>query len=132
MKKILFISGIVLMAGFAAFAQKQNNIQQKDRSTQQQLKRNVTPNQIAEKRTQRLDKDVQLSPEQKIQVKEVYLKQAELQKERVAIRKESRNEVENILTAEQQAKYDQLKKARMEEMKDRRIERKETKMPQGK
>lgn len=117
MKKIILMAGIALFTSTIGFAQSSGRVINRSTVKAQKVG-NFDPNQVADKRTERLDKIVSLTPEQKEKVRAIYLKDAENRKERVAANSNTQAEVESTLNDEQKHKLDEVKKQRMEKMKD--------------
>lgn len=124
MKKILFVSGLIFLGTVAAFAQEQQmNATQapQNRVTLRKAERNsMSPEQRAEFQTKRLDKTVTLTEEQKARVKAVYLKEAQQNQDRVALRQSTQKEIKSILTTDQNQILEAANKEKMAKMRERR------------
>lgn len=125
MKKILFAAGISILGLSAVYAQ---NMQKKagaqtqtsNASSRSQQTRN--PEQIAEMKTTRLDKEVGMTADQKKKIYDIFLKEAQENQGRAALRQETNTQVKGILTAEQNQKLE----ARQAERKEMMMQRKQT------
>ncbi|PSK88023.1 hypothetical protein [Taibaiella chishuiensis] len=125
MKKILFAAGISILGLSAVYAQ---NMQKKaaaqtqtsNASSRSQQTRN--PEQIAEMKTARLDKEVGMTADQKKKIYDIFLKEAQENQGRAALRQETNTQVKGILTAEQNQKLE----ARQAERKEMMMQRKQT------
>ena len=76
----------------------------------------VDPETIAQKKTERLNRELSLSEEQQKKVHSVLLKDAQENKSRAIQRKETDEQLKAILTAEQNQKYEALKARRKQAM----------------
>lgn len=118
MKNKIIVLGIALL-GYVTVSFAQEKRAQQPRQRSEVRAQNKTPEQMAEQRTQRLDKIVSLTSDQKQKAHHIYLKQAKETKERMAVRKEDQKEIESILTAEQNQKMEEAKQQKMDRMKTR-------------
>lgn len=82
-----------------------------------------TPEQMAKMKVERLDKVVSLTDAQKQRAEVVYLKEAKMQKDRMALRKETQTEINSILDKDQLQKLETVKKERMDKMRTRAAKR---------
>ncbi len=123
MKKVLFVAGVALIGFSAAFAQ---DIQQ---SPQAQVKQGeakqsraaadntanvnrLEPETIAQRKTERLNKELSFTEDQKQKVHAIFLKEAQENKGRGVLRQETDSQLKAIFTAEQNQKYEALKERR--------------------
>lgn len=123
MKKILFVAGISLAGLSVAFAQNAK-LEQKAPATQNRAARGAeakpSPESMAQRRTDRLDKELSLTGEQKQKVHDLFLKEAQENNGRAIQRKEAEEQLKAIFTAEQNQKYESLKAQRKQLMMERR------------
>ncbi len=125
MKKILFAAGISIIGLSAAFAQqiKQSatNTTQSGTSTNnvRESRRSVSPEQAAQRRTDRLNEELSLTADQKKKVYDVFLKQSNANQGRLAHDPEVDKQLKSIFNEEQNKKYDALKANRMQMMQQR-------------
>lgn len=136
MKKLFLVAA--LMIGIAAFAQERNQREGK--------RAMLTPEQMADKRVEKMKKDLNLDEKQAQQVRELTLEQAEKMKAHKEDRKAKKEEMKNrrmeemkamkaefekektandealkkILTPEQFAKHQQIQSERKEDMQEKR------------
>jgi len=124
MKKLLLVSGIAFFGFATSFAQ-EKQVQPTTRDRSEMGAQKMSPDQIAAKRTERLDKMVGLTAEQKQKVNDVYLKQAKANKDRMAVKQDNQKEITSILTEDQNKKMEAMKEKRMEKMKsgENRVQR---------
>ena len=113
MKKMIVVS-ILCFASMAVFGQDRTH-------------RERSPEEMAEKRTERLASKLELDDSQQQALREINLKYAALQKEqteasredRMALMKEYDAEVSEILTEDQMVRYAELKEEKKAKMKER-------------
>lgn len=128
MKKVFFAAGITLLGLSAVYAQnmqKKAAVQSETSVNAQHARKSLqarSPEQIAEQKTVRLDKEVGMNADQKKKVYEILLKEAREHKGRAALRQETNTEIKGILTPEQNQKLE----ARQSERKQMMMERKQT------
>lgn len=79
---------------------------------------------LAKRQVSNLEKSIELTEQQKKDIYAVYLKRAELKKERISQNAELEKQINTILTDEQQEKLKERRMEKMTETKERRIERK--------
>lgn len=130
MKKLLFITGVALL-GLSPVIAQQGVVKdgpQRSRAEAKRLTPKVSAAQRADARVQRLDKSLNLSPEQKASIRSVYLQDAESRAEQ---RMETRQKVEAVLTPEQKARFAEQMNNRTEIMKVRKSDRGELKKAPG-
>lgn len=123
MKKILFVAGIALAGFSAAWAQeiKQNTQSQQGEVKQSRAVDNarmsrIDPETMAQRKTERLNKELSFTEEQKQKVHAVFLKEAQENKGRAVQHKETDEQLKAIFTAEQNQKYEALKERRKQAM----------------
>lgn len=136
MKKVFFAAGIILTGLTAAFAQdlKQSTNQQTQRIQQtKQVRemRKVSPEEVAQRKTDRLSRELSLNEDQKKKVHDVLLKEAQDNQGRAAQRQQVNEQLKGIFTAEQNQKYESLKNEKKEMMKQRMEMRSDRKMAPG-
>lgn len=123
MKKILFVAGITLTGLSVAFAQNAKQEQKaqvaQNRATQAAGIK-PSPEAVAQRRTDRLDKELSLTAEQKQKVQDLFLKEAKENNGRAIQRKEDEEQLKALFTAEQNQKYESLKAQRKQLMLERR------------
>lgn len=127
MKKVLFAAGITLLGLSAVYAQ---NLQKKATAQSETSARTAqpsgrgtqvhTPEQIAEAKTARLDKEVGMTADQKKKVYDILLKDAQQNQGRAALRQETNTQVKSILTPEQNQKLEARQAERKQMMQERR------------
>jgi hypothetical protein len=132
MKKILFVSGVLLISIAGAFAQGQKKNAQATPQSRVELRKanksQMGPEERATLRTQRLDKIVQLNSEQKAKVRAIYLKEAQQNQDRARLRHSAQKEIQAILTADQNHSLEMANQEMMNAMRERRsVERSELK-----
>jgi Spy/CpxP family protein refolding chaperone len=121
MKKLMTTIGIGLMIAIISPATAQEG---KPTNAKKEHK-DLTPEERAQKRTDKMTKELELSEEQAKQVYAINLNDAKemeairiekekLKKRAKAQREKSKAEMDNVLTAEQKVKMEQLKKAKIE------------------
>lgn len=134
MKKILLSAGVIIiaLAAGSSFAQQKTNTatttQQSTQATSRQEVRkakmqNMTPEQMAQMRTDRINKDVNLTKDQEAKVHAIFLKEAQQNKGRMAERKATQEQLRAVLNKDQAQKLDEIKKERMNKMREQRTER---------
>lgn len=125
MKKVLLVAGVALIGFSAAFAQ---DIQQSPQAQVKQAEakqsraavdnttsvKRVEPETIAQRKTERLNKELSFTEDQKQKVHAVFLKEAQENKGRSVQKQETDNQLKAIFTAEQNQKYEALKERRMQ------------------
>src|SRR6218665_600715 len=125
MKKIFFAAGITIIGLSAAFAQevKQTATPQKSTSatglTRVRDNRNASPETAAQRRTDRLDKELSLTDDQKKKVYDVFLQQSKENQGRPVQSEAIDNQLKGILNAEQNQKYEAMKAERKQMMQQR-------------
>ncbi len=126
MKKILFAAGISLIGLGAVYAQNQQNkaaaqTQTSNSATPAARSRQMrSPEQIADMKATRLDKEVGMTADQKKKVYDIFLKEAQENQGRAALRQETNTQVKSILTAEQNQKLQARQVERQEVMMQRK------------
>ena len=124
MKKILFVAGVTVIGLSAAFAQ---NVKQAEsvKSTrtsspaQPRVGEKITPEAAAQRRTDRLDKELSLSAEQKKKVYDLFLQESKENQGRLVQNQELDEQLKSIFTEEQKQKYETLKAERKQMMEQR-------------
>jgi periplasmic protein CpxP/Spy len=126
MKKLLFAAGVSIIGLSAAFAQQ---VKQSAPATTTQtattnsgpreMRRTVTPEQAAQRRTDRLSEELSLSADQKKKVYDVFLKQSNENQGRLSHDGQVDNQLKSIFNDEQNKKYDAMKANRMQMMQQR-------------
>jgi protein CpxP len=127
MKKVLFAAGITLLGLSAVYAQ---NLQKKaavqsetSARTAQPSGRNIharTPEQIADAKTARMDKEVGMTADQKKKIYDILLKDAQQNRGRAALHQETNTQVKSVLTPEQNQKLEARQAERQQMMQERR------------
>lgn len=127
MKKVLFAAGITLLGLSAVYAQ---NLQKKAAAQSETSARTAqpsgrgaqtrTPEQIADAKTARLDKEVGMTADQKKKIYDILLKDAQQNQGRAALRQETDTQVKSILTPEQNQKLEARQAERKQMMQERR------------
>lgn len=124
MKKILFVSGLLLTGIAGAFAQGQKinktPVPQNRVELRKANKSRMTPEERAALRTRRLDKIVRLSSEQKAKVQAIYLQEAQQNQDRMELRRSTHKEISSILTADQNHALETANQEKMAKMRERR------------
>ncbi len=127
MKKFLFAAGITLIGLSAVYAQNmqkkaavQSETSVKAQPTVRKATQSRSPEQVAEMKTTRLDKEVGMTAEQRKKVYDVLLKEAQQNKGRAALRQETNTEIKSILTPEQNQKLEASQAERKQMMMERR------------
>lgn len=125
MKKILFVAGVTIIGLSAAFAQDVKQTPQV-RTTQQASPtlraRNVerfSPEVAAQKRTDRLDKELTLNTDQKKKVYDLFLKENKEKQGRLVQNQELDEQLKSIFSKEQNQKYEAMKSERKQMMQER-------------
>lgn len=127
MKKILFAAGISLIGLGAVYAQNQQNKAAAQTQTSNSAapaarsRQTRSPEQIADMKAARLDKEVGMTADQKKKAYDIFLKEAQENQGRAALRQETNAQVKSILTAEQNQKLE----ARQAEQKEVMMQRKQ-------
>lgn len=124
MKKILFVAGITVVGLSAAFAQEVKQAPQRvtqntvaPRSAQMMK---VSAEEMAQKRTNRLDQELKLNADQKKKVYDLFLKESNEHRGRVSANGGQMDEhLKGILTAEQNQQYETIKNERQQRMRER-------------
>lgn len=107
MKKLIFSTGIVFLLSLAAFAQRAPHPER------------PTPEMHAKKMTERLDKELNLSEEQKEKIMQINLENAKMHEEMKQVReeesiqrmKEHHQKIQEVLTEEQRQKMVELEES---------------------
>lgn len=127
MKKILFAAGISIIGLSAVYAQSQQKkeaaqAQTSTTTSAQSLRKSAqrSPEQIAEMKTARLDKEVGMTAEQRKKVYDILLKEAKDNQGRAALRQETNDQVKAVLTPEQNQKLEAGHAERRQMMMQRR------------
>lgn len=126
MKKILFAAGISLIGLGAVYAQNQQNKAAAQTQTSNSAapatrsRQMRSPEQIADMKATRLDKEVGMTADQKKKVYDIFLKEAQENQGRAALRQETNTQVKSILTAEQNQKLQARQAERQEVMMQRK------------
>lgn len=125
MKKLLFAAGITVLGLSAAFAQEvkqaspantqKNATMMRERGSQQKN----NPEAAAEKRTERLEKELALNADQKKKVYDLFLKEAQDRKGRMVQNSEMDTQLKAIFNEEQNKKYEAMKAERKQMMQER-------------
>lgn len=131
MKKILLSAAMLAIAATGTFAQNTTTTQttvnrqanSKRLEARKAMRATRTPEQMAKMKVERLDKVVSLTDAQKQRAEVVYLKEAKMQKDRMALRKETQTEINSILDKDQLQKLETVKKERMDKMRTRAAKR---------
>ena len=118
MKRKILVLGIAFLGYYTISYAQERKMQQPVRQRTEMRAQKMSPEQMAEKRTERLDKIVGLNADQKVKVHAIYLNQAKETQERMSVRKEDQKEIKSILSADQNQKLQEVKKERMENRKD--------------
>lgn len=130
MKKILLSAAMLAFVTTGGFAQNTTTSPQtavNRQATSQRLearraqRANMTPEDMAKLKVQRLDKTVSLTADQKKNAEAIYLKEAIAHKERMAQREETEKQINALLDKNQIEKLDAAKKERMVNMRNREI-----------
>ena len=126
MKKVLFAAGITLLGLSAVYAQnmqKKAAAQSETSVNAQPGRRGVqtrSPEQVAELKTSRLDKEVNMTAEQKKKIYDILLKEAQQNQGRAALRQETNTQVKSVLTPEQNQKLEAGQAERKQMMMERK------------
>jgi opacity protein-like surface antigen len=123
MKKVLFVAGIAVIGFSAAFAQdikqstkpttSSSEVKQ-SRVTDGAAMRKADPQTIAQRKTERLNRELSFTEDQKQKVHAVFLKEIQETNGRAALRKETEDQLKAIFTAEQNQKYEAMKESRQQ------------------
>lgn len=133
MKKILLSAAVIAVCAGSGFAQektinerpKQEVSANHSRAEMRKARvQKYTPEKIAAIKTERLNKAISLTDDQKKQVNSIYLGEAKQHKERMARRAATEKKIQSVLTNDQVQKYQTVKKERMVKMKQMRTSRK--------
>lgn len=125
MKKILFVAGVTIIGLSAAFAQDVKQTPQQAKTTQASptlRARNVekfSPEVAAQKRTDRLDKELTLNADQKKKVYDLFLKESKEKQGRLVQNQELDEQLKSIFNKEQNQKYEAMKSERKQLMQER-------------
>lgn len=124
MKKILFVAGVTIIGLSAAFAQdvKQAESVKSTRTSspgQARVGERTTPEAAAQRRTDRLDKELSLSAEQKKKVYDLFLNESKENQGRVVQNQELDEQLKSIFNEEQKQKYETMKTERKQMMQQR-------------
>lgn len=126
MKKLMTTIGIGLMIALVSPTFAQDSKKGEDKKEQ---KKNLTPEQKAQKRTDKMTAELGLSEEQAKEVYEINLKHIkamtpireemkQIKEKAKAERKKAKAEIDKVLTDDQKAKAAELRKNRKEKMKE--------------
>ena len=123
MKKILFVAGITVVGLSAAFAQDVKQAEQV-KSTKTSVVRaregqRMSPEEAAQKRTDRLDKQLGLNAEQKKKVHDLFLNDSKERQGRLAQNEKLEAQLKEIFNEEQNQKYEALKSERKQMIQQR-------------
>ncbi|MFA6056974.1 MAG: hypothetical protein WC756_02155 [Taibaiella sp.] len=124
MKKILFVAGVTIIGLSAAFAQdvKQTPQAKTTQASPTLRARNVerfSPEVAAQKRTDRLDKELTLNADQKKKVYDLFLKESKEKQGRLVQNQEVDEQLKGIFNKEQNQKYEAMKSERKQMMQER-------------
>jgi opacity protein-like surface antigen len=124
MKKILFVASITVIGLSAAFAQdvKQAEPVKATRTSSPARARvgeNVSPEDAAQRRTDRLDKELSLNADQKKKVYDVFLKESKEKQGRLVQNQEVDDQLKSIFNEQQNQKYEAMKMERKQMMQQR-------------
>lgn len=124
MKKILFVAGVTIVGLSAAFAQDVKQAEPvKSTGTSMPARARVTdrisPEEAAQKRTDRLDKELSLNADQKKKVYDLFLKDSKENQGRLVHNQELDEQLKSIFNQEQNQKYDAMKAERKQMMQQR-------------
>lgn len=124
MKKILFVAGVTIIGLSAAFAQdvKQAESVKATRSSstvRARVGEQASPEDVAKKRTERLDKELSLNADQKKKVYDLFLKESQERQGRLVQNDELDEQLKGIFNEEQKQKYETMKIERKQMMQQR-------------
>jgi periplasmic protein CpxP/Spy len=124
MKKILFVAGVTIIGLSAAFAQdvKQTPQVKTTQASPALRARNIqrlSPEVTAQKRTDRLDKELTLNADQKKKVYDLFLKESKEKQGRLVQNQELDGQLKSIFNKEQNQKYEALKSEKKQVMQQR-------------
>jgi opacity protein-like surface antigen len=124
MKKILFVAGITVIGLSAAFAQdvKQAEPAKATRTSMPARPRvgeKISPEDAAQRRTDRLDKELSLNADQKKKVYDVFLKESKENQGRMVQNQEVDKQLKSIFNEQQNQKYEAMKTERRQMMQQR-------------
>lgn len=124
MKKILFVAGVTIIGLSAAFAQdvKQAEPTKSTRTSypaRARVGEKTTPEAAAQRRTDRLDKELSLNAEQKKKVYDLFLQESKEKQGRLVHNQELDEQLKGIFNEEQKQKYESLKAERKQLMEER-------------
>ncbi|UKN03108.1 hypothetical protein K6119_06225 [Paracrocinitomix mangrovi] len=131
MKRIAMIAACILISTSVGFSQDGKGLTEEERKKEMN---DLTPEEKAEKRTQKLTTELSLTDEQAVKIKAINLahikEMDKIHEEMKALRKKAKeerektkNEIEDVLTDEQKEKFE----AKIEEHKKKREEHKKEK-----
>lgn len=116
----MLIVAVLFLGVTAVIAQGNKKQAQRNRA---EVRTEFSAEDLAKRQVSNLEKSIELTEQQKRDIYAVYLKRAELKKERISQNAELQKQINMILTDEQQEKLKQRKIEKMSETKERRIER---------
>jgi protein CpxP len=125
MKKILFVAGVTVIGLSAAFAQdvKQAESVKATRTSSPARARmgeqQASPEDLAKKRTERLDKELSLNADQKKKVYDLFLNESKERQGRLVQNDELDEQLKGIFNEEQRQKYETMKIERKQLMQQR-------------
>lgn len=124
MKKILFVAGVTIIGLSAAFAQdvKQAEPVKSSRTSFQarpRVSEKISPEDAAQRRTDRLDKELSLNTDQKKKVYDIFLKESKENQGRLVQNAEVDEQLKTVFNEEQNQKYEALKSERKQMMQQR-------------
>jgi protein CpxP len=123
MKKILFIAGVTIIGLSAAFAQNVKQVEQvkanRTAPTARTQDGRISPEEAAQKRTDRLDKELTLNADQKKKVYDLFLKESKEKQGRLVHNQELDEQLKGIFNQEQNQKYEAMKSERKQLMEQR-------------
>lgn len=124
MKKILFVAGVTVIGLSAAFAQnvKQAESVKSARTSspgQARVGERTAPEAAAQRRTDRLDKELSLNAEQKKKVYDLFLQESKENQGRLVQNQELDEQLKSIFNEEQKQKYETMKAERKQMMEQR-------------
>lgn len=131
MKKIILIAGIML-AGLATITAQEVKKDKATHRAKTERTQKHTPEQIAAHKVARLEKQAgTLTQEQKAKANAIYLEEAKAMESRAALRKETNQQIDDLLSDDQKANIKVEREKKKTEIKNRRIERGATKSAPG-
>lgn len=133
MKKLFILLGVLVGLSSVSFAQEQEGKKAKGKkSMKREWKKDFSPEDMANKRTEHLDKIVSLSEEQKEQVYALTLENAQKAKERKDVTRKDREIMRQRFKAHQEAMNNILTAEQQELLKEQRVAARKDYQPRGK